>query len=143
MALIKCPECGREISDTCKQCIHCGYALKEEDIEKYNAYLKQHQNSSSKEYYERLNKEVENRRNVTNEGKKVMSMGEAKLCMVIGPICVVAGIFFLITFFNSNHEDEGGWFLFWLGLFCFILIGGIVSTIKGFNAYSYHKSNDE
>ena len=31
MALIKCPECGREISDTAKNCIHCGYVLKEEN----------------------------------------------------------------------------------------------------------------
>lgn len=30
MALIKCPECGREISDTAKNCIHCGYVLKED-----------------------------------------------------------------------------------------------------------------
>ena len=29
MALIKCPECGKEISDTAKNCIHCGYVLKE------------------------------------------------------------------------------------------------------------------
>ena len=28
MALIKCPECGREISDTCEYCIHCGFKLK-------------------------------------------------------------------------------------------------------------------
>lgn len=28
MALIKCPECGKEISDTCDVCIHCGYKLK-------------------------------------------------------------------------------------------------------------------
>ena len=27
MALIKCPECGKEISDTCDVCIHCGYKL--------------------------------------------------------------------------------------------------------------------
>lgn len=27
MALIKCPECGKEISDKSKQCIHCGYPL--------------------------------------------------------------------------------------------------------------------
>ena len=27
MALIKCPECGRKISDTCDVCIHCGYKL--------------------------------------------------------------------------------------------------------------------
>ena len=27
MALIKCPECGKEISDKSIQCIHCGYPL--------------------------------------------------------------------------------------------------------------------
>ncbi len=27
--LIKCPECGKEISDKAKQCIHCGYPLEE------------------------------------------------------------------------------------------------------------------
>lgn len=31
MALIKCPECGKEISDTAKNCINCGYVLKEEN----------------------------------------------------------------------------------------------------------------
>jgi len=35
MALIKCPECGREISDKSEMCIHCGYPLnkKTEDNE--------------------------------------------------------------------------------------------------------------
>ena len=27
MALINCPECGKEISDKSKQCIHCGFPL--------------------------------------------------------------------------------------------------------------------
>ena len=27
MALINCPECGREISDSSEKCIHCGYTL--------------------------------------------------------------------------------------------------------------------
>lgn len=52
MALIKCPECDREISDKAKVCIHCGYPIGElgilnqekqaegilhqEEIEKYN-----------------------------------------------------------------------------------------------------------
>ncbi len=27
MALIVCPECKKEVSDTCKTCIHCGYTL--------------------------------------------------------------------------------------------------------------------
>jgi ribosomal protein L37E len=30
MALIKCPECGKEVSDRSDQCIHCGYPIKEE-----------------------------------------------------------------------------------------------------------------
>lgn len=29
MALIKCPECGKEISDRAKACIHCGYPLED------------------------------------------------------------------------------------------------------------------
>ena len=28
MALINCPECGKEISDTCDVCVHCGYKIK-------------------------------------------------------------------------------------------------------------------
>ena len=30
MALVKCPECGKEISDTVESCIHCGYVLEDE-----------------------------------------------------------------------------------------------------------------
>lgn len=33
MAIIKCPECGKEVSDTAKTCIHCGYVLKPESEE--------------------------------------------------------------------------------------------------------------
>lgn len=29
MSLIKCPECGKEISDKAKYCVHCGYPLEE------------------------------------------------------------------------------------------------------------------
>ena len=31
MALIKCPECGKEISDKANACIHCGYPLNEQE----------------------------------------------------------------------------------------------------------------
>lgn len=36
MALIKCPECGKEISDKSKQCIHCGYPI--EQVNKNTTY---------------------------------------------------------------------------------------------------------
>lgn len=35
MALIKCPECGKEISDKAKCCIHCGYPLDEISSNEY------------------------------------------------------------------------------------------------------------
>lgn len=31
MALIRCPECNHEISDTAKFCPNCGYVMKQED----------------------------------------------------------------------------------------------------------------
>ena len=34
MALISCPECGKEISDSSAQCIHCGYVLKAGNVAK-------------------------------------------------------------------------------------------------------------
>ena len=38
MALIKCPECGKEVSDKAVACIHCGFPLnqleKDNNIEK-------------------------------------------------------------------------------------------------------------
>ena len=33
MALMKCPECGKEVSDQSETCIHCGYPLKKESKE--------------------------------------------------------------------------------------------------------------
>lgn len=38
MALIKCPECGREVSDKAPVCIHCGCPLGGNDNDKLNSY---------------------------------------------------------------------------------------------------------
>ena len=34
MAMIKCKECGKEISDTAKACVNCGAPLKSDDFHK-------------------------------------------------------------------------------------------------------------
>ena len=39
MAIIKCPECKKEISDTTDTCIHCGYKLKKQEFD-YKELLK-------------------------------------------------------------------------------------------------------
>ena len=33
MALIKCPECGKEISDKARACIHCGYPIENRNLD--------------------------------------------------------------------------------------------------------------
>lgn len=38
MSLIKCPECGKEISDKANNCVHCGYPINREiKIPKYES----------------------------------------------------------------------------------------------------------
>lgn len=43
MALIQCPECGKEISDTINKCPHCGYSVKPrlilDNIKKKNVFI--------------------------------------------------------------------------------------------------------
>ena len=34
MALIKCPECGKEISSGSKSCVNCGYKIKQKKNKK-------------------------------------------------------------------------------------------------------------
>ena len=34
MAMIKCKECGKDISDTAKICVNCGAPLKKDDFHK-------------------------------------------------------------------------------------------------------------
>ena len=41
MALIRCPECGKEISDLSSACVHCGYPLSQlpDDAPAYSLVL--------------------------------------------------------------------------------------------------------
>ena len=39
MALIKCPECGKEVSDKAPTCIHCGYPLSTQKESSYKVVL--------------------------------------------------------------------------------------------------------
>lgn len=40
MALIKCPECGREVSDKASACIHCGYSLRRSAFKEHKKEIK-------------------------------------------------------------------------------------------------------
>lgn len=42
MALHRCPECRKRISDSVESCPHCGFSFKEADLEIYRQKLEQH-----------------------------------------------------------------------------------------------------
>lgn len=41
MALHRCPECRKRISDSIESCPHCGFSFKEADLEVYRQKLEQ------------------------------------------------------------------------------------------------------
>lgn len=41
MALTRCPECRKKISESAQFCPHCGFSFKEEDLEIYKQKLEQ------------------------------------------------------------------------------------------------------
>lgn len=41
MALHRCPECRKRISDSVESCPHCGFSFKEADLEIYKQKLEQ------------------------------------------------------------------------------------------------------
>lgn len=47
MAIIKCPECGRDISDKSKKCIHCGYPITREEPDTHNSVFDSSETSNS------------------------------------------------------------------------------------------------
>ena len=81
MAIIQCPECGRDVSDQAKNCVHCGYPLsKRKNVKEKN---KEQRPASSEEKNADSGK----------RGKKKM------LPVIIGVIAVAAviAIVFLVT----------------------------------------------
>lgn len=85
MALIKCAECGKEISDTAKTCIHCGYENNLITCPECKKRIENNVNTCSNCGYEikKDNKQVKNKFNVG--------------VMIWLVICIIAcfGVFFL------------------------------------------------
>lgn len=98
MALIKCPECGKEISDKATSCPNCGCPINAETL-KSNTIQDQKEKEKAEEPY----------RQMARERKKPLSR-KSKIVMIATPICVVAvclGAFFgtaKIRAYNSAQK---------------------------------------
>ena len=64
MALIKCPECGKEISEKSKACINCGYPISEY-VRELHREQDQNETEQAKENQETYQSESGNQREKT------------------------------------------------------------------------------
>lgn len=119
MALIKCPECGKEISDMAKSCPNCGFPINRDktgdyiekvegvikkgisNIESTTTFVKDKADKISTEY--KINKNSEDRIKT-----KIVSINKKK----IGIVCaVVVFIIMLVVLINMNSLKDTIWHL--------------------------------
>lgn len=97
MALIKCPECGKEVSNRAKNCVHCGNPL---DMQESNVFSN-------------LNNEINNENHQTapmkvNKPKqRKLSKGAKVIVAFLAVIVLVIGIVTLTSNHFSDEEEYG------------------------------------
>ena len=117
MALVKCPECGREkVSDTAVSCPDCGYAVKE------------HYDKIKKiELEERIKRETAPKRQ-REEIKKINAKAFGYIeKIIIGVFCLI--IFFPIFIFLFFEMESGNYVALFIALLTFVI--GIMLLIAG------------
>ena len=78
MALIQCPECGKEISDKAGKCPHCGYPIEKESSTTENKIT---QNETKT-----VNIDVERKNSASKKKVIVLSMAVILCCLIVGGI---------------------------------------------------------
>lgn len=83
MALIKCPECKKEVSNTIETCIHCGFKLTNTNV----TIIQNNQSNN-----EKINTSIKN--------KKLSEEEEPSGCAGCG--CIIFIILILVALFELN-----------------------------------------
>lgn len=117
MALIKCPECGREnVSDSAESCPNCGYGIKvhfdkikKEEEQKRNDEEKQKEEAerqkkaiAEKKRLEEVHKKEEERE-IRERKQRLEEQKRTKICMIILAICAM---FFLVHFCAMSVTED-------------------------------------
>lgn len=115
MALIKCPECGHEVSDTCEKCIHCGYQLKKPQNDNYGTHSNHvHIESHASKIYER--------------NQRARWIGEIVASVILILIGIALFICCAIPVINGDRT-----------LVIVFVVCGIIAVIGGIGAIIYYK----
>lgn len=154
MALIKCPECGREnVSDSAEMCPNCGYGIKAHFDKIKQEEEKEKQRKLAE--LEKKRKEVEAKKREEERIKSVPQLEKPQLTapivtLAISALCFLLGILELgeseweversIANGNGDPHFYGGLFIiFGIGLVCY----GIYLFSKRIETYKLSKTNLE
>lgn len=101
MALIKCPECGREkVSDTAEACPDCGYGIRAH-FEK----VRQAEEQNIKE--ERYKKEEENKNQSELNSTEMTELSPKLMLGILGAFLVIIIIVVAVQISNENKKQKG------------------------------------
>lgn len=78
MALINCPECGKEVSDQVESCIHCGYTIVEDNINVYE----ENEHSISSDLHEKIDNVGNKRYNKSITIKSIVTTSIAIMVLI-------------------------------------------------------------
>lgn len=112
MPLIKCPECGKEVSDQALSCPHCGYPLKKPEPKK-----------------KKINPDLSKMEVIMVRSSLLPFLGAAFMLVLIA-VCVAAAILMPKVIGGSEIFILSIWFYI---LALFGLIIGLISLIKAIN----------
>lgn len=107
MALIQCPECGKDISDAATSCPHCGYPIAQKAADS----MQQQPDPASREVIADAVKDVFNTETPLGEVKKNPTAGIVLICAGIVTMFLAVVTFFIFFL--------GGIFFFIVALFLF------------------------
>ena len=92
MALITCPHCGKQVSDTVERCIHCGALIKEQPPEpKRYVDLSREEKDSLDAKFEREHPEYSIRK--AERKKKIQSA----IYFILGVVCIIGAVLVLVN----------------------------------------------
>ena len=122
MSLIKCSECGKEISDNAAACIHCGNPIKNDFVESKNIM----NNSRYKSFYdlseeERIDLEDEFVRRIGKSSEVTVYVFVLVLSIIVGLFCCI-GLFNTLEYYPLLENS-----FFYVAVFCVLFF--IVFTI--------------
>lgn len=105
MALISCPECGKEISDKAKNCIHCGYPLDYIDSESTPVIVGNTDEDSDKTEHDNISPENISQAMLSTNNVNFKDFIKKNKRIIITSVISVLAIVFLVLFLNKPEPS--------------------------------------